>query len=435
MIERYTLPEMGAVWTDAAKYQNWARVEVLATEAWAELGVVPAEDLAEIKAKVTDVDPARVDEIEETTQHDVIAFLTALGEPIGPASRWLHYGMTSSDLLDTALAIQLTTAADLLIDKQARLVRALKERSLEFADTVCVGRSHGVHAEPTTFGLKLAVFAFEAERNLARLRAARETIAVGKIAGAVGTYASVDPRVEAYVCDKLGLTPENAATQVISRDRIAEFAAAAAVAASGLEKIAVEIRHLQRTEVREAEEPFRKGQKGSSAMPHKRNPIICERITGLARLMRAAAGASIENNALWHERDISHSSVERVFLPDLTITLDYMLHLTIKVIEGMRVFPERMKQNLDATHGLVYSQSVLLALIEAGMTREDAYAAVQRAAMETWEKDVPFRDTLLADPGVADVVDGAALDTIMDPTRYLKHADTVFDRVRAINVS
>ncbi len=433
MIPRYTLPEMGAVWDERSKLRHWTRVEVLAVEAWAQLGVVPSADLDVITAGVREVDPARVAEIEETTQHDVIAFLTALGEPMGEAARWLHYGMTSSDLLDTALALQLCEAADLLIAKQRRLVSVLKARALEFRDTVCAGRSHGVHAEPTTFGLKLAVWAFEAQRNLERMLGMRATVAVGKIAGAVGTYASVDPFVEEYVCRELGLQPESAATQVISRDRIAVFVARSAIAASALEKIAVEIRHLQRTEVREVEEPFREGQKGSSAMPHKRNPILCERVTGLARVARGAVGPALENNALWHERDISHSSVERVILPDLTIALDYMLHLTITVLEGMRVFPDRMRANLDATRGLVYSQAVLLALVEAGMTREDAYAGVQRAAMQTWETDVPFREKLLADPTIARHIDAPALDEIMDPSRYLRNADAIFKRVEALD--
>lgn len=432
MIPRYTLPEMGAVWEEAAKYKHWTAVELLAVEAWAQLGVVPEEDLATIKERARPVDPARVAEIEAKVDHDVIAYLTALGEPIGPASRWIHYGMTSSDLLDTALALQLREAADIIIAKQRTLVEVLKRRALEFRDTICVGRSHGVHAEPTTFGLKLAVWAFEAQRNLRRLERAREAVSVGKIAGPVGTYASVDPFVEEYVCRGLGLTPEDAATQVIQRDRHAEFLAACAIAAGTLEKISTEIRHLQRTEVREAEEPFREGQKGSSAMPHKRNPIMCERITGLARVVRAAVTPGIEDIALWHERDISHSSVERVVLPDATIALDYILHLTIRVIDGMRVFPERMLANLNASGGLVYSAAVLLALVEAGLTREDAYAAVQRAAMRTWEDGVPFRQTLLEEPAVSARVDAAFLDSIMDPARYLVHADAIFKRVEAI---
>jgi adenylosuccinate lyase len=423
---------MAAVWEEGSKLRRWLQVELLAVEAWAELGVVPSEDADAIKKNAVEVDPARVEEIERVTNHDVIAFLTALGEKVGPASRWIHYGMTSSDLLDTALALQLCEASDLLIAKQEQLVAVLKRRALEFRDTVCVGRSHGVHAEPTTFGLKLAVWAFEAARNLDRLRGARETIAVGKIAGAVGTYASVDPAVEEHVCNVLGLRPEDASTQVIPRDRHAVFVARCGIAASSLEKIATEIRHLQRTEVREVEEPFAEGQKGSSAMPHKRNPIICERITGLARVVRAAAIPAMENVTLWHERDISHSSVERVILPDATIALDYILKLTIDVIDGMRVFPDRMLANLGASGGLVFSQAVLLALIEKGLSREDAYAAVQRAAMKTWETNAPFRATLLEEPPVAGVVSDADLEEIMDPQRYLVHTNAVFKRLEAV---
>ena len=435
MIPRYTLPEMGEIWNESSKYRYWTEIEVLAVEAWAALGVVPQNDLEAIKERVRPVDPARVAEIEERTQHDVIAFLTALGEPIGPASRWLHYGMTSSDLLDTALALQLRDAADLLIDKTARVVEILKRRSLEFRDAICVGRSHGVHAEPTTFGLKLAVWAFEAARDLERLRRARDVISVGKIAGPVGTYASVDPFVEEYVCRGLSLKPAEASTQVLQRDRHAEFVAACAVTAGTLEKIATEIRHLQRTEVREVEEPFAEGQKGSSAMPHKRNPILCERITGLARVVRAAVTPALEDIALWHERDISHSSVERVILPDATTALDYILHLTIRVLEGLRVFPQRMLANLESSGGLVYSAAVLLALIDAGMTREDAYASVQAAAMKTWEAGTAFRQTLLEEDAVRKAgVDGGQLDKIMDPQRYLVHADAIFKRVEALDV-
>ena len=435
MIPRYTLPAMGAIWEETSKYRYWTQIEILAVEAWAALGVVPQNDLEAIKERARPVDPARVAEIEATTQHDVIAFLTAFGEPIGPASRWLHYGMTSSDLLDTALALQLRDAADLLIANAVRLVEVLKRRSLEFRDVICVGRSHGVHAEPTTFGLKLAVWTFEAARNVERLRRAREVVSVGKIAGPVGTYASVDPFVEEYVCGGLGLKPAEASTQVLQRDRHAEFVAACAITAATLEKISTEIRHLQRTEVREVEEPFAEGQKGSSAMPHKRNPIISERITGLSRVVRGAVVPSLENIALWHERDISHSSVERVILPDTTTALDYILDLSIKVLDGMRVFPERMRQNLDASGGLVYSAAVLLALIDAGMTREDAYASVQPAAMRTWEKGTPFRQTLLEEEAVqAAGVDGMLLDKIMDPQRYLVHADAVFKRVEALDV-
>ena len=432
MIPRYTLPEMGAVWSDAHRFEVFTRVELAATRAWADLGVVPKDDLDVILERAVAPSPERVKEIEDVTQHDVIAFLTALGEPIGPESRWIHYGMTSNDLLDTSLAIQLVEATDLLIAKVEQLFSILKRRAFEFRDTVCVGRSHGIHAEPTTFGLKLAVYAFEVARDLQRLRTARTTIAVGKIAGPVGTYASIDPRIEEAVCRELGLTPAPAVTQVVQRDRIAELLSACAITASTCEKISIEIRHLQRTEVREAEEPFGKGQKGSSAMPHKRNPILCERITGLARLQRGYLGAALENNALWHERDISHSSVERVILPDATIGLDYQLSLTIRVVDGMLVFPERMRRNLELTNGLVYSAHVLLALIDAGMTREDAYAAVQAAAMQTWETEAPFAETLLAHDTVRAVIDRAGLEALMDPSRYLEHLGTVFARLQAL---
>ncbi|HVL90045.1 MAG TPA: adenylosuccinate lyase [Actinomycetota bacterium] len=432
MIPRYSLPEMAAVWEERSKYRRWLQVELLAVDAWAKLGVVPAEDATTIRDNAAEVDPVRVEEIEATTNHDVIAFLTAMGEKIGPASRWIHYGMTSSDLLDTALALQMRDACDILLAKTDHLLEAVKRRAIEFKDAVCVGRSHGVHAEPTTFGLKMAVWAFEIARDRERLRRARDIVSVGKIAGAVGTYASIDPFVQDYVCAELGLSSAEAATQVIQRDRHAELMAACAITAGTLDKIATEIRHLQRTEVREAEEPFRKGQKGSSAMPHKRNPIICERVSGLARVVRAAVVPAIENMALWHERDISHSSVERVMMPDATIALDYILKLTTDVIEGMTVDVERMRQNLDATGGLVYSGSMLLALVEAGMTREDAYAAVQTAAMRTWETGTPFADTLMDVPEVTAVASRDDLARIMDPSRYLTHVDVVFKRLEGI---
>ena len=432
MIPRYTLPEMGAVWEERAKFRHWLRIEVLAAEAWSKLGVVPESEMAAIAELATEVDPSRVEELEETLQHDVVAFLTALGEKVGPASRWIHFGMTSSDLLDTALALQLRESADLLLAKTDALLAVLKRRALEFRDTVTVGRTHGIHAEPTTFGLKLAVWAFEIARDKERLERARDAVSVGKIAGPVGTYASVDPFVEQYVCEQLGLKPAEAATQVIQRDRHAEYLTACAITASTLEKIATEIRHLQRTEVREAEEPFREGQKGSSSMPHKRNPIMTERICGLARVVRAAVVPGLENVALWHERDISHSSAERVFLPDASIALDYILHLTTVVIEGMRVYPERMLDNLNASGGLVYSQAVLLALVDAGCSREEAYGIVQSAGMHTWEKGGRFRDHLLEVEAVREKLGEAKLDAIMDPQRYLVHAGRIFERLERL---
>ncbi|HVM19556.1 MAG TPA: adenylosuccinate lyase [Egibacteraceae bacterium] len=429
MIPRYTLPEMGALWTDEAKLATWVEVEVLACEAHAELGVIPPDDLAAIKGG-TVPSPERCAEIEQTTNHDVIAFLTAFMETI-PAQgddhpgRWVHYGMTSSDLLDTALGATLARAADLVLDKAGRLVAALKDRALREWDTVCAGRTHGVQAEPTTFGHKLAQFAFAVDRGRARLAAAREAVAVGSISGAVGTYSNIDPFVEQYVCERLGLAVEPVATQVVARDRHAQLLSALAVLGASVEQIGLEIRHLQRTEVREAEEPFRTGQKGSSAMPHKRNPITCERICGLARVLRANAGAALENVALWHERDITHSSVERVILADSLIAADYQLHLAIRVVEGLTVFPERMRANLEATGGLVYSSQVLLHLVDAGMPRDDAYKVVQAAAMRTWETGTPFRETLAAE-GV-DVPEDA-----FSPSRFLHRHDVVRQRLEAL---
>ena len=432
MIPRYTLAAMGAVWDERAKFRHWLRIELLAAEAWTKLGVVPEAEMTQIRERASEVDPARVEELEATLQHDVVAFLTALGEKVGPASRWIHYGMTSSDLLDTALALQLREASGLVIAKTDELLAALKRRALEFRDTVCVGRTHGIHAEPTTLGLKLAVWAFEVARDRERVARARDAVSVGKIAGPVGTYASVDPFVEEYVCRELGLSAAEAATQVLQRDRHAEWLSALAITASTLDKIATEIRHLQRTEVREAEEPFAEGQKGSSAMPHKRNPIMCERISGLARVVRAAVVPGLENVVLWHERDISHSSAERVFLPDASIALDYILHLTTKVIDGMRVYPERMLENLNSSGGLVYSQAVLLALVDAGCSREEAYGIVQSAGMRTWEEGGRFRDHLLAVAVVRERLGDQKLDAIMDPERYLVHADQIFKRLERL---
>jgi adenylosuccinate lyase len=427
VIPRYTLPEMGALWTDEAKLATWVEVEVLACEAHAELGVVPAEDLDAIR-RGTIPDPARVAEIEQTTNHDVIAFLTAFMDTIpGDAGRWVHYGMTSSDLIDTAQGLTLARSCDLVLAKADRLVGALKTRAVEHWGTVCVGRTHGVQAEPTTFGHKLAQFAFAVDRGRRRLRAARAAVAVGSISGAVGTYSNIDPFVESYVCERLGLEIEPVATQVVARDRHAELVCALATLAASVEQIGLEIRHLQRTEVREAEEPFGKGQKGSSAMPHKRNPITCERICGLARVVRGNAVAALENVALWHERDISHSSAERVILPDSFIAVDYQLHLAIRVIEGLQVFGERMRANLEATGGLVYSSQVLLALVESGMARDEAYKVVQAAAMRTWENGTPFRHTL-AQEGVDVPVEA------FDPARFLHRHDVVrarLDRLEA----
>ncbi|MGH8903129.1 MAG: adenylosuccinate lyase [Egibacteraceae bacterium] len=426
MIERYTLPEMGALWTDEAKLATWAEVELLTCEALAELGVIPAADLAVIKHGQPP-SPERCAEIERETSHDVIAFLTAFREtiPSPEAARWVHHGLTSSDLLDTAQAALLTRATDLVLAEAAALIVALKERALAHWDDICAGRTHGVHAEPTTFGHKLAALAFAVDRGRVRLRAARAAVAVGSISGAVGTYAHLDPSVEAYVCARLGLGIEPVPTQVVARDRHAQLLCALALLGAGVEQIGLEIRHLQRTEVREAAEPFGGGQKGSSAMPHKRNPIFSERICGLARILRANALVGLENVALWHERDISHSSAERVVLPDSLTAAHYQLRIATRVVEGLEVDAARMRANLDATGGLVYSSKVLLALVEQGMGRDEAYKLVQSAAMRTWATGVPFRQTL-AEEGIDVPADA------FDPARFLAHHDVVRARLEAL---
>jgi adenylosuccinate lyase len=428
VIGRYTLPDMAAVWAEEAKLRHWLRIEVLACEAWAELGRIPPEDLDRIRISAT-VTAERVREIEATTHHDVAAFVQAAAESVGPAGRWIHFGMTSSDLLDTGLALQLREASDLLLGKLERLLAVVRARALEHRDTVCVARTHGVHAEPTTFGHKLAVWAFELARDRDRLRRAREVVAVGKVSGVVGTYGAVDPFVEEHVCRELGLQPAEAATQVIQRDRHAEFMSALAITAATLEKMAVEIRHLARTEVREVEEPFEAGQKGSSAMPHKRNPILTERITGLSRIVRSNVQAALEDVALWHERDISHSSVERVILPDSTIALHYLLHLAGHVVEHLRVFPDRMRANLEAGGGLAFSQQVLLALIERGMSRDDAYRVVQEAAAAAWDRGADFRQEIRAEAELTD----RELDDLLRPR--LDHLEGVFARLEKLEVA
>jgi adenylosuccinate lyase len=441
MIPRYSRPEMVAVWSAETRFSIWFEIEALAAEAMAGLGTIPAEAARAIREKgaariaaMTARDLDRIEEIERETRHDVIAFLTWLSEGIGPEARFLHQGLTSSDVLDTCLAVQLTRAADLLIAGVDRLLAALKARAMEHKFTPTIGRSHGIHAEPTTFGLKLAGHYAEFMRNRARLVAARGEIGTCAISGAVGTFAAVDPRVEEHVARHLGLVPEPVSTQVIPRDRHAAFFAALAVVASGIERLAVEVRHLQRSEVREAEEYFHPGQKGSSAMPHKRNPVLSENLTGLARLVRGYAVPALENVALWHERDISHSSVERVIGPDATITLDFALHRAAGMIETLTVYPERMQANLDSLGGIVHSQKVLLALTQAGLSREAAYAAVQRAAMATWTAlGTPgardFRANLLADAEVARCLTPAALDAAMDPKRDFASVETIFRRV------
>jgi adenylosuccinate lyase len=431
MIPRYTLPEMGTIWVETTRFRLFAEVEVAAVRARARRGLVPQADLAAIEEAPTP-SPERVHQLDAELHHDVVAFLTAYGEGIGAAARHVHYGMTSSDLLDTTTALQLVRACDLLLRRLDRLVATLRDRALEHRDTLCLGRTHGVAAEPTTFGLKLAGHAFAFDRDRRRLRAARRSVAVGTISGAVGTYANLPAEVEAEVLADLGLAPEPAPTQVVARDRHAELLAAMAVAGADLERLAVEVRHLQRTEVREVEEPFSERQKGSSAMPHKRNPVVAERLTGIARLLRGYAAAGLEDVALWHERDISHSSVERVVLPDACCVLDYALERAHWLVAGLRVFPERMRANLEASGGLAGSSGALLALVDAGWSREDAYAAVQRAATAAWEGKGGFRDLLLAEPGVAEVLGERAVDAALDPARFVAAADTVMARVEAL---
>lgn len=433
MIERYTRPRMGAIWTAENKFAKWLEIEIAATEAWVELGAVPPEALQEIKANAR-FDVARIDEIEKEVDHDVIAFLTNVAENVGPASRYVHYGLTSSDIVDTGLSILMKEAVDILIDDVATLVELLKRRAFEFKGTVMTGRTHGVHAEPMVFGLKLANWAFEMARDLERLKRAREVISVGKLSGAVGTYSNVDPRVEEAVCAKLGLKPAPVSSQVIQRDRHAEYMTAIAICAATIEKIAVEIRNLQRTDILELEEPFRAGQKGSSAMPHKRNPITCERLTGLARLVRSNALAALENVALWGERDISHSSVERVIVPDTTILLDYMLAKLTWIIEGLNVYPENMRRNLDRMGGIVFSSRLLLALVEKGITREEAYKLVQRNAMAAWHGEGGFKELVSADREVAKLLDSDEIEAAFDERYFLRNVDVVFERLEGLTV-
>ncbi len=441
MIPRYARPAMTAIWAPENRYRLWFRIESLAADAMAELGQIPAEAARTIRDRGTPAlaaigpeDIARIDEIERETRHDVIAFLTWLAEKIGPDSRFVHLGMTSSDVLDTCLALQLTQAADLLLEDLDDLLAALKRRAFEHKYTLTIGRSHGIHAEPTTFGLKLAGHYAEFARNRARLVQARREIATCAISGAVGTYAHADPRIEAHVAAELGLAAEPVSTQIIPRDRHAAFFCTLAVIASGIERLATEIRHLQRSEVREAEEFFHPGQKGSSAMPHKRNPVLSENLTGLARIVRAAAVPALENVALWHERDISHSSVERAIGPDATITLDFALARLTGLVDKLLVYPDRMRANLEALGGVVHSGEVLLALARAGILRDDAYRIVQRNAMATWTTlgqpgHRSFRDNLDADPEVAGRVDAALLDAAMDPAMHLRGVEYIFTNV------
>jgi adenylosuccinate lyase len=428
MIRRYTNPEMGAIWSEQRRYETWLEVELAAAEAMADAGIVPGEAARDLRARAA-FDIARIEEIEQTTQHDVIAFTTAVAEKVGPSARWLHFGLTSSDVVDTAQAIQMREGCDLIVRNIAALMEAVRERAEEHRRTPMIGRTHGVHAEPMTFGLKLALWYAELQRNLDRLLRARDTISVGKISGAVGTFAHLDPSIEASVCQRLGLQPAPVSSQVIQRDRHAELLSSLAITAASLEKFALEIRGLQKTEIGEVEEPFGKGQKGSSAMPHKRNPVGSEQITGLARLIRANAGASFENVALWHERDISHSSVERVILPDSFIALDHMLRRFTRIVRGMVVYPERMRENLDRSRGVVFSGTVLLELARRGISREQAYEWVQRNAMRSFHEKKDFKSLLLADADLIKVLPPEEIEKAFDLDEQLRNVDVIFDRV------
>jgi adenylosuccinate lyase len=428
MISRYTSPEMGRIWSDQRKYETWLQVEVAAVDAMARAGIVPADAARAIRERGA-FDVTRIEEIEQITQHDVIAFTTAVAERVGPAARWLHFGLTSSDVIDTAQALQMREACDVILADLDRLLQAVRTRAEEHRHTPMVGRTHGVHAEPMTFGLKLALWYGELTRDVARTRRAREVVSVGKLSGAVGTFAHLPPSIERDVCRTLGLEPAPVSSQVIQRDRHAELLSALAITGSSLEKCALEIRGLQKTEIGEVEEPFAKGQKGSSAMPHKRNPIGCEQIVGMARLLRANAGAAFENNALWHERDISHSSVERVILPDSFIALDHMLRRFTRIVSGMVVHPERMRQNLDRSRGVIFSGTVLLELARRGVSREQAYEWVQRNAMRSFDERRDFKSLLLADRDVTKVLSPAEIERAFDLNDQLKHVDDVFERV------
>jgi len=437
MIARYSLPEMNAVWDLQNKYRTWLKVEIAATKAWVQLGKVPESALKEIEKKTRDfvegkkeLDIGRIDEIEKVTNHDVIAFLTYIKEIVGDAAKYLHFGMTSSDMLDTAFAIQIKQAGEILLKDIDRILEAIKRRALEHRYTTMIGRSHGIHAEPITFGLKLAIWYEEMKRNKERLSAAVERVAAGKISGAVGTYANIDPKVEEIACKELGIGYAKVSNQVVQRDRHAEFLNALAITASSIEQFATEIRHLQRTEVREVEEPFRKGQKGSSAMPHKRNPILSERLCGLARVVRSASIIGMENIALWHERDISHSSTERTTFVDACIALDYMLQKFEGLVDNLVVYPENMMKNLNLLKGIVFSQRVLLTLIEkGGLSREDAYAVVQENAMKVWQEGKDFKELLKTDEMVKKVLSDEEIESIFDLSYHTKHVDYIFNRV------
>lgn len=428
MLERYTRPEMGAIWTDQNRYQAWLEVEILADEAWAELGEIPKEDVALIREKATfDID--RILEIEAQTRHDVVAFTRAVSESLGDESKWVHYGLTSTDVVDTAYGYLMKQANDLIREDLNRFVTIIGEKAKEYKHTVMMGRTHGVHAEPTTFGLKLALWYAEMKRNVERFERAAKGVEAGKISGAVGTFANIPPFVEEYVCEKLGIRAQDISTQVLPRDLHAEYFSAMALIATSIEKFATEIRGLQKSETREVEEFFAKGQKGSSAMPHKRNPIGSENMVGLARVVRGHMVTAYENVSLWHERDISHSSAERIIIPDTTILIDYMLNRFGNIVKNLTVFPENMKRNMNATFGLIYSQRVMLKLIDHGMTREQAYDLVQPKTAQAWDEQTDFRPLLEADPAITDVLSKADLDDAFDYNHHLKQVDTIFERV------
>ncbi len=427
MIDRYTLPEMGRIWAPENKFRTWLEVEIAACEAMTDLGMIPAADLQVIKEKAN-FDVQRIDEIEQVTNHDMIAFLTNVAEYVGEPSKYIHMGMTSSDVLETAMALQMRAAADLILDKLRRLREILARRAQEYKKTLMMGRTHGIHAEPVTFGLKMALWVMETDRNIVRMERAKETVSAGKISGAVGTFANIDPRVEELVCQRLGLKAAEVSTQTLQRDRHAEYMTTLAVIASSLDKFATEIRNLQRTDILEVEEMFAKGQKGSSAMPHKRNPIIAERVAGLARVIRGNAVAALENVALWHERDITHSSVERVIIPDSTILLDYMLAKFNAIMDNLIVYPENMMKNLNKTLGLIFSQRVLLALVEKGLLRETAYAWVQRNTLRAWQEQQEFKSLLLQDEDITKHLTATEIEDLFDYSYHLKQEDTIFKR-------
>jgi adenylosuccinate lyase len=423
---------MTRIWSEEGRLARWLEVELAALDGWAELGTIPAADVAAIRAAAKPPTPERVAEIERVTDHDLAAFVDAVAEQLGPEGRWVHYGLTSSDVVDTALSLQIQDAGKLLLAEIDRALDAVVRRAEQHRDSICIGRSHGIHAEPTTFGWKLAGWAFELDRDRTRLARALDSNRVGQLSGTVGTYAAIDPEVERIACERLGLDADPVSTQVIARDRHAELLATLALVAASLDRFATEIRHLARTEVREVEEPFAAGMKGSSAMPHKRNPTVAERICGLARVVRASAIVGFENVALWHERDISHSSAERIVVPDAFLALDYMLDRFTWIVEGLVVYPERMRRNIDASHGLVFSHRLLLALVGSGLDRSEAYRIVQRHAMQAWDEERDFRELVFADPEISSRLDAAALESVFDLAATVQHVDVVFERLRAL---